>query len=69
MFKNKQKELEAKAKAEDGENFVPTEELKADEEKPEYRIPWTALIIVGALLILIGVCIAIIYAYGGPVNK
>ena len=67
MFKNKQKELEAKAKIEDGDDYRPTEDLKAEEEKPEYRIPWTALIIVGTLLILIGVCIAVIYAFGGPI--
>ncbi|MCR4879350.1 MAG: hypothetical protein K5906_00110 [Bacilli bacterium] len=61
------KQVEEEAKLE--ENYRPTEELQADEEKPHIEVPWTALIICGVLLLLAIVCIIVIFALGGPVNK
>ena len=61
------KQLEEEAKKE--EYYRPTSELKAEEEKPHYNIPWTALIICGVLLALIIACIIVIFALGGPINK
>lgn len=61
------KQLEEEAKQDP--NYRPTSELQAEEEKPHIEVPWTALIIVGVLLVLAIVCIIVIYALGGPINK
>ncbi len=61
------KQLEEEAKKE--ENYRPTEELEAEEDKPHYQVPWTALIVIGVLLLLAIVCIIVIFALGGPINK
>ena len=49
-------------------DYRPTSELQEEGEKPKIEIPWTALIIVGVLLVLIITCIIVIFALGGPVN-
>lgn len=49
-------------------NYRPTSELQEEGEKPKIEVPWTALIIVGSLLVLAIICIIVIYALGGPVN-
>ena len=61
------REVEEEAKKDP--NYRPTNELQAEEEKPHIEVPWTALIIVGVLLGLAIVCIIVIFALGGPVNK
>ena len=61
------KQLEEEAKKDP--DYRPTSELQAEEEKPHIEVPWTALIIVGVLLVLAIVCIIVIFALGGPVNK
>ena len=61
------RELEEEAKKE--ENYRPTSELQAEEEKPHIEVPWTALIICGVLLVLVIVCIIVIFALGGPVSS
>ena len=61
------KQLEEEAKKE--ENYRPTSELQEEsEEKPHIEVPWTALIIVGVLLVLAIVCIIVIFTMGGPVK-
>ena len=50
-------------------NYRPTSELQEEGEKPKIEVPWTALIIVGSLLVLAIICIIVIYALGGPINK
>ena len=60
------RELEEEAKKE--ENYRPTKDLQADEEKPHIEVPWTALIIIGVLLVLAITCIIVIFALGGPIN-
>lgn len=67
MFKSRRKKAEEEAKLD--ENYVPTKDLEADEEKPNYYFPWTGLIIVGVLLVIIIVLIILIFVLGGPVNK
>lgn len=61
------RELEEEAKKE--ENYRPTSELQAEEEKPHIEVPWTALIICGVLLVLVIVCIIVIFALGGPTSS
>ena len=61
------REVETKAKKEP--NYRPTSDLQAEEEKPHIEVPWTALIIVGSLLVIAIVCIIVIFAMGGPINK
>ena len=61
------RELEEEAKKE--ENYRPTSELQAEEEKPHIEVPWTALIICGVLLVLVIACIIVIFALGGPISS
>ena len=49
-------------------DYRPTNELQAEEERPQIEVPWTALIIIGVLLVLVIVCIIVIFALGGPIN-
>ena len=65
MF-NRNKKLEEEAKKE--KDYRPTSELQEEGEKPHIEVPWTALIIVGVLLLLAIVCIIVIFALGGPIN-
>ena len=50
-------------------NYRPTSELQEEGEKPKIEVPWTALIIVGSLLVLAIICIIVIFSLGGPINK
>lgn len=50
-------------------NYRPTSELQEEGEKPHIEVPWTALIIVGVLLVIAIVCIIVIFSMGGSVNK
>jgi len=61
------KQLEEEAKKE--ENYRPTSELQEEGDKPKIEVPWTALIIIGVLLVLAIVCIIVIFSMGGPINK
>jgi hypothetical protein len=61
------REVEAEAKKDP--NYRPTSDLQAEEEKPHIEVPWTALIIVGSLLVVAIVCIIVIFSLGGPINK
>ena len=63
--RNRQVEEEAKKDP----NYRPTSELQEEGEKPHIEVPWTALIIVGVLLVIAIVCIIVIFSMGGPVNK
>lgn len=67
MFKTRARKAEEEAKKD--ENYVPTKDLEADEEKPNFYFPWTALIIGGVLVVIIVVLVVLIFALGGPVNK
>lgn len=58
MLKTRQKKLEEEAKKEP--DYIPTKELHAEEEKPDYKVPWTGLIIIGVILLLIIICIIVI---------
>ena len=49
-------------------NYRPTSELQEEGEKPHIEVPWTALIIVGVLLVIAIVCIIVIFSMGGPTN-
>lgn len=61
------REVEEEAKKDP--NYRPTSDLQAEEEKPHIEVPWTALIIVGSLLVIAIVCIIVIFSLGGPINK
>ena len=61
------RQVESEAKKDP--NYRPTSELIEEGEKPKIEVPWTALIIVGSLLVLAIICIIVIYALGGPINK
>ena len=61
------REVEKEAKKDP--NYRPTSELQEEGEKPKIEVPWTALIIVGSLVVLAIICIIVIYALGGPINK
>ena len=50
-------------------DYRPTSELQEEGDKPKFDIPWAALIIVGSLLVIAIVCIIVIFAMGGPINK
>lgn len=67
MFKSRSKKAEEEAKQE--ENYIPTKDLEAEEEKVEYNFPWKALIIGGSLLAVIIILVVIIFVLGGPINK
>ena len=61
------RKLEEEAKKE--KDYRPTSELQEEsEEKPRIEVPWTALIVVGVLLLLMITCIIVIFALGGPIN-
>ena len=60
------KQLEEEAKK--SPDYRPTSELQEEGEKPRIEVPWAALIIVGALVLLAVICIIVIYALGGPIN-
>lgn len=71
MFKTRRKYLEEEAKKEEG--YIPTKDLMSDEDrenggKMPISIPWTPVIIMGVLAVLIIVCIIVIVSTGGPVN-
>lgn len=71
MFKSRKQIAEEEAKRE--ENYIPTKDLMSDEDrenggKVKLSIPWTPVIIMGVLAILIVVCIIVILSTGGPVN-
>lgn len=61
------REVEEEAKKDP--NYRPTSDLQAEEEKPHIEVPWTALIIVGSLLVIAIVCIIVIFSLGGQINK
>ena len=61
------RQVESEAKKDP--NYRPTSELIEEGEKPKIEVPWTALIIVGGLAVLAAICIIVIYALGGPINK
>ena len=61
------RQVESEAKKDP--NYRPTSELQEEGEKPHIEVPWTALIIVGVLLVIATICIIVIFAMGGPVNK
>lgn len=69
MFKTRGKKLEEEAKKEEG--YIPTKDLMSDDDKentnPKIDFPWIPVIIMGALAILIVVCIIVIATTGGPV--
>jgi len=59
MFRRRSKILEEEAKKDP--DYRPTSELKAEgDDKPEYRFPWTILIIAGVLIVLMVICIILI---------
>ena len=60
------REVEEQAKQDP--NYRPTSELQADEDKPHIEVPWTALIIVGSLIVVAIICIIVIFAMGGPIK-
>ncbi len=66
MFKSRRKIAEEEAKKEEG--YIPTKDLKADEtpeeRKSHFDIPWTGVIIAGALLIIAIVCMIVIFTVG-----
>ena len=66
MFKTRRKIAEEEAKKEEG--YIPTKDLKADESeeqrKSRYDIPWTGVIVGGALLIIAIVCMIVIFTIG-----
>ena len=61
------RKLEEEAKKE--KDYRPTSELQEEGEKPHIEVPWTALIIIGVLVLLVIACIIVIYSLGGPINK
>lgn len=64
MFKSRRVKAEEEARQE--ENYRPTKDLEAHEDKPTYEIPWTGLIIVGVLLALVVLFVILIFAVGAP---
>ena len=66
MFKTRQRIAEEEAKKEEG--YIPTKDLKADEteeeKKSHFDIPWTGVIVGGALLIIAIVCMIIVFTLG-----
>ena len=60
------REVEEQAKQDP--NYRPTSELQAEEDKPHIEVPWTALIIVGSLIVVAIICIIVIFAMGGPIK-
>ena len=66
MFKSRRKIAEEEAKKEEG--YIPTKDLQADEtpeeKKSHFDIPWTGVIIAGALLLIAIVCMIIIFTVG-----
>lgn len=69
-MKTRKKTLEEEAKKDP--NYRPTEELDEDEsqldeeDKKRSRIPLTPIIIIGALVVLIIVCVVVIFCLGKP---
>ncbi len=61
MFKTRARKVEEEAKKE--KDYRPTSELKAEEEKPQYEVPWAGLAIVGGLVVMIIVCIILIFVF------
>lgn len=57
------------------EGLTPTKDLQVDEsgleeeDKPHFELPLSALIVFGVLIVIIIVCVIVIYANGGPINK
>ena len=55
-------------------NLTPTKDLQVDEselspeEKGHFEFPWTALIVIGVLLIIIAGLIVAINLLGGPIQ-
>ena len=60
------RELEEEAKKEP--DYRPTSELQEEGDKPKIEVPWSGLIVIGVLLVLVIVCIIVIFALGGPIN-
>ena len=60
------RKLEEEAKKE--KDYRPTSELKEEGEKPHIEVPWTGLIIIGVLLLLVIACIIVIFSLGGPLK-
>ena len=59
MFKSRRKKAEEEAKLE--EDYRPTEELEADEEKVEYSFPRVPLIVAGVLVLAVIICLIVIF--------
>ena len=66
MFKSRRKIAEEEAKKQEG--YIPTKDLKADEtpeeRKSHFDIPWTGVIVAGALLVIAIVCMIVIFTVG-----
>ena len=66
MFKSRRRIAEEEAKKEEG--YIPTKDLKADETEEERRnhfdIPWTGVIIAGALLVIVIALVITIFVFG-----
>ena len=66
MFKSRRKIAEEEAKKQEG--YIPTKDLKADEtpeeRKSHFDVPWTGVIVAGALLVIAIVCMIVIFTVG-----
>lgn len=61
MFKTRARKVEEEAKKE--KDYRPTSELKAEEEKPQYEVPWAGLGIIIALVAMIIISIILIFVF------
>jgi len=62
MFKSRRRIAEEEAKKDP--NYIPTKDLKAEgDEEAHIQIPWTGLIIVGVLVLLMIACIVVICVF------
>ena len=68
MFKSRKKILEEEAKKDP--NYRPTKDLHEDNEEvnKKIEIPFTALIVLGVIILLIIACIIVIFSLGGPIK-
>ena len=64
MFKSRRKKSEEEARQD--ANYRPTKELEAEEEKPQYDVPWTGVILIASLVAIIVVAVVIMFVFGGP---
>ena len=67
MFKSRRRIAEEEAKR--MSDYVPTKDLKCEnEEQQKTSFPWGIMIVVGIIVLLIVSCIIVIFSLGGPIS-